>query len=80
MQNARIAYQNAANRIESQRKNIALAERIYNTTQVKYKEGVGSSLEINMAEQSLYQAQQNMTQALYDQLVAKKALDKALGK
>lgn len=80
VQNARIAYQNAANRIDSQRKNIALAERIYNTTQVKYKEGVGSSLEINMAEQSLYQAQQNMTQALYDQLVAKKALDKALGK
>lgn len=80
VQNARIAYQNAASRIESQRSNIALAERIYNTTQVKYKEGVGSSLEINMAEQSLYQAQQNMTQALYDLLVAKKALDKALGK
>lgn len=80
VQNARIAYQNAVNRIESQRKNIALAERIYNTTQTKYKEGVGSSLEINMAEQSLYQAQQNMIQAQYDQLVAKKALDKALGK
>ncbi len=80
VQNARIAYQNAVSRVQSQQKNIDLAEKIYRTTQTKYKEGVGSSLEINMAEQSLYQAQQNMIQALYDQLTAKKALDKALGK
>lgn len=77
--NARINYLNAQERMRSQQKNMALAERIYQTTQVKYREGVGSSLEIVQAEQSLYQTQQNYQQALYDLLTAKTALDKALG-
>ena len=80
LKTARTNYLNAKQRLESQKKNLALAEKIYKTTQVKYKEGVGSSLEITQSEQSLYQSQQNHTQALYDLLVAKKALDKALGK
>ncbi len=77
---ARLAYRNAANRVESQKKNLALAEKIYNTTKIKYKEGLGSSLEITSAETSLYQAQQNVLQAQYDTLVAKMSLNKALGK
>jgi len=77
---ARSSYINAKDRVANQKKNLELAEKIYNTTQVKYKEGVGSSLEIVSAEQSLYQSQQNYTQALYDLLVAKTELNKALGK
>lgn len=79
LQNARIAYTNALNQVASQEKNMELAERIYNTTMIKYREGVGSSLEISQAEQSLYATQQNHLIALYDLLVAKAALDKALG-
>ncbi len=79
LQNARTAYTNALNQVASQKKNMELAERIYNTTMVKYREGVGSSLEISQAEQSLYTTQQNHLVALYDLLVAKAALDKALG-
>ena len=78
--NARIAYINAQKRVENQQHNLALAERIYNTTQTKYKAGIGSSLEITTAEQSLYTAQQNVRQAQYDLLVAQKGLQKALGK
>ena len=78
--NARIAYTNAQRRVESQQKNLALAERIFNTTQVKYKNGIGSSLEITTAEQQLYQAQQNVRQAQFDLLSAQKGLQKALGK
>jgi len=78
--NARIAYKNANVRVEEQLKNIALAQRIYDTTQIKYKEGVGSSLEITQAEQALFQSQQNVIQARYDLLLAKVNLDKALGK
>ncbi|MCB0640380.1 MAG: TolC family protein, partial [Phaeodactylibacter sp.] len=79
LSNARINYVNARRRLDNQEQNLQLAEKIYNTTQVKYKEGVGSSLEITQAEQSLYQSQQNYNQALYDLLVAKIGLEKALG-
>lgn len=78
--NARISYGNAQRRLESQKKNEALAERIHTTTQTKYKNGIGSSLEITTAEQQLYQAQQNVRQAQFDLLTAQKALQIALGK
>lgn len=78
--NARIAYTNAKVRVAEQQKNLALAQRIYDTTQIKYKEGVGSSLEISQAEQALFQSQQNVIQARYEFLLAKVDLDKALGK
>ena len=77
--NARIDYQSALERVESQQRNMDLAERIYTTTQIKYKEGVGSSLEISQAEQSLFAAQRNHLQALFDLLIAKLSLDVALG-
>jgi outer membrane protein TolC len=78
--NARIAYTTAQKRLESQQKNLALAERIYTTTQTKYKNGVGSSLETSTAEQQLYQSQFNVRSAQYDLIVAQKALETALGK
>jgi len=78
--NARIAYKNAVQRVQDQQKNLALAQRIYDTTQIKYKEGVGSSLEITQAEQALFQSQQNVIQARYELLLTKVDLNKALGK
>ncbi|MCB0548879.1 MAG: TolC family protein [Phaeodactylibacter sp.] len=79
VKNARTNYLNAGQRLQSQKKNQELAERIYETTQVKYREGVGSSLEVTQAEQSLYSSQSNYMQALYDLLLAKARLDIALG-
>ena len=79
VENARKQYANAAERVQSQQKNLALAQRIYETTQTKYKAGVGSSFEITQAEQSLYTAQQNLMQAQYDVLTARTAVRKALG-
>lgn len=79
VRNARTNYFNASKRLDSQQKNLGLAERIYNTAQVKYREGVGSSLETTQAEQSLYATQSNYIQALYDLLLAKARLDMALG-
>ena len=78
--NARTAYRSAQSRVDDQRKNLVLAEKIYETTQIKYREGVGSSLELVQAEQSLFQTQQNYIQSLYELLVAKMNLNKALGK
>ena len=78
--NARISYESAQIRLNDQKNNIELAQKIYDTTQIKYKEGIGSSIEIIQAEQSLYQTQANYTQALFEVLRAKIDLDKALGK
>ncbi len=79
VQNARTNYLNAQQRLADRKKNLELADKIYKTSQIKYKEGVGSSLEITTAEQGLFQAQANYTNARYDVLVAKVELDKALG-
>lgn len=78
--NARAAYKNAQLRLTSQDKNLALAEKILNTTRIKYREGVGSSLEMAQAEQELFRTQANRLNALYELVVAKADLDKALGK
>jgi len=77
--NARSTYIQARESLEQQQSNMDLAERIYETTQVKYQEGVGSSVELTQAEQQLYQTQSNFINALYDFLVAKIDLETALG-
>lgn len=70
----------AQKRYDNQLSNLELAERIYETTLIKYKEGVGSSLEIIQAEQSLYDTQRNYLNALYDYVKAGLDLKYALGK
>lgn len=80
VQNSLTSYLTSKSDVLNQMKNIELAEKIYNTTQIKYREGVGSSVEMNQAEQELYQAQQGYINALYDLLIAKVNLEKALGK
>ncbi|NET35897.1 MAG: TolC family protein [Cyanothece sp. SIO1E1] len=78
--NARTSYENATELLASQERNMALAQRIYETTQIKYREGVGSSLEVSQAEQSLYSTQSNYIQAQYDLVQAIMNVKKALGK
>ena len=80
IQTARVNYLSAKERLVNQQENVDLAKRIYETTKIKYKEGVGSSIEITSAEQQLYQTQQSYTTALYDLLVAKFAVEKAIGR
>jgi outer membrane protein TolC len=80
LENSRTAYKNAKERLGNQSKNMELAEKILNTTKVKYKEGIGSSMEITTAEQELYRTQANYMNALYDLAVAKADLDRVLGK
>ena len=79
VKNARISYNNAKINLASQEKNLVLAEKIYNISKIKYKEGIGSSVEIIQGESTLYQNQQNIIQARYDLLKAKVDLNKALG-
>lgn len=78
--NARATFSTAKDRLATTRDNLDLAQRIYDTTQIKYREGVGSSIEVVQAEQQLYEAQANYLNALYDTLVAKEDLYLALGR
>ena len=80
IQNARIALSNANASLQSTQRSLELAEKILNTSKIKFKEGVGSSLEVVQAEGELYTAQSNHTNAQYDLLVAVKDLEIAMGK
>ena len=78
--NSRAQYVNAKARLEAQERNLNLANRILERTKTKYKSGVGSSIEVTTTEQELYRTQTNYLNALYDFVVSKNNLDKALGK
>jgi len=79
VRNARIEYINSRDAVESRIRSMNLAQEIYDTTQIKYREGVGSSVELTQAESELYNAQTNYIDALYDLIVSKTNLDIALG-
>lgn len=76
---ARLDYINAMNEYNNTLRNLELAEKIYKVAQLKYKEGVGSSLEMTNAEQQLYTTQATLINATYKILIAKTDIDKALG-
>jgi len=75
-----ILFKNALLTLDVQDQNVALAERVYNTTLKKYEQGLGSSFELLQTETELENAQSNYFQALYDAVTAKIAYTKALGK
>lgn len=76
---AQISYKNSLQSLEAQRKNMALANEVVLVSQVKYKAGVGSNIEVVTAESSLKESQVHYYNALYDALVTKVEYDKALG-
>lgn len=79
VQTSRLTLQNAVQKIEVQRENMTLADKVFKVTQIKYEEGVGSNLEVVEADTSLKEAQTNYYNALYDAIIAKIELQKALG-
>ncbi|MFI5171465.1 MAG: TolC family protein, partial [Chitinophagales bacterium] len=79
IETAKTNYLNAQTDLETQNKNIELAQKIYDTALIKYREGVGSSIELNNAESTLYMAQGNYINALFNLLNAQINLNKSLG-
>jgi outer membrane protein TolC len=71
--------QNALEVIKSQKESLDLATEVARVTNIKFKEGVGSNLEVITAETDLRQAQTNYYAAIYDALIAKVDLQKATG-
>ena len=73
-------FRESQKRIEVQSKTISVAERSYKISLLRFKEGIGSRLELTDAELQLNKAKTNYLQAVYDYLVASVQLDKALGR
>lgn len=76
---AQTIYLNGQQSLENQKRNMDLAKEVLRVTKVKYEQGVGSSIEVTTAETSLKEAQNNYITALYDMLINKVNLDRALG-
>jgi outer membrane protein TolC len=76
---AGINIKNAYASLETQKRNVDLAAEIVRVSKIKYKEGVGSNIEVINAESSFKEAQTNYFAALYDLLIAKVDLSKAKG-
>lgn len=60
----------------NEKRNIELAERIYDKTLIKFKEGLSSSMDITTAQNQLFGAQSSFFTAVYSLLVAKNKIDK----
>lgn len=77
---ARINYLNGLQSLNNQRTNQQVAAEVLRVTQIKYQQGVGSSIEVTQAETSLVAANNAYIQGLYDALVSKVDLDRAYGR
>jgi outer membrane protein len=66
--------------LDAQQRNMQLAEKVYNTTKIKFQEGLGSSFEVLQADADYQMAQSNYFNALYNAIVAKISFQKSLGK
>jgi outer membrane protein TolC len=74
-----IAYSNAYLNVQVQKKNMVLAQHVYDVAQKKYQGGVSGNIEIVTAETTLKEAQTNYLNAVYDMVVAKIDYQKAVG-
>lgn len=77
---ARNTFRSAVVTMDYQKKNMDLAQQVYDQTKKKYEVGTGSNLEVNNAQTDLITAQTNYVSAMYDAVVARVDYLKAIGK
>ena len=80
LQVAKNDFRSAISALDFQKKNMELAESVYQQTKKKYEAGTGSQTEINTAQTDLKTAQTNYITSLYDAIIAKVDFLKATGK
>ncbi|MEQ9298297.1 MAG: TolC family protein [Cyclobacteriaceae bacterium] len=76
---SKINLNNNIERLNTQQENVELAKEVFDITRIKYQEGVGQNIEVIDADAAYKTAQLNYQTALYDALVARVELKKALG-
>jgi outer membrane protein len=73
-------YSNALSTLDNQKRNMQLAEEVYEQTRLKFQNGIGSNTEITSAQEDLQVAQSNYILAVYDAIRAKIDFLKATGR
>lgn len=76
---ARTNYMRAKEQLALQEENMKLAEDIYKRVNIKYQNGLSSSLDVVSTEKDYKEAQKNYLNGIYDLLIARADLKKALG-
>ncbi|QHL88552.1 TolC family protein [Nibribacter ruber] len=76
---ANTSVKNARIQLDAQEENRELAQEVLRVARVKYREGVGSSIEVLNAETSLKEAETNYFSALYDLVISQVDLRLANG-
>ncbi|MGY6522634.1 MAG: TolC family protein [Mongoliitalea sp.] len=76
---AKVSLSNSVASLRLQAENMDLALEVFEMAKIKFQEGVGSNLEVVDADSALKEAETNYFAALYDALIAKVDLEKALG-
>lgn len=80
IETAKLNFNAAKTTLEYQKKNMALAENVFNQTKKKFELGTGSNTEITAAQTDLRTAQANYINALYAAVIARVDFYKAIGK
>jgi outer membrane protein TolC len=80
IETAKLNFHAAVITLDYQKKNMLLAENVFNQTKKKFELGTGSNTEITAAETDLRTAQANYINALYSAIIAKVDYNKAIGK
>ena len=76
---AKLKMNEALERIDAQKKSVEQAEKALKIAETRYKNGVGTQLEILDTQNSLSQTRINYEKAIYDFLIAKTNWEKLLG-
>lgn len=74
-----VKHENALRNIDAQKENLELSSEIYQTTRIKYQEGIGSNIEVVQTITDYEEARNNYLSALYDAATSQIELKKALG-
>ncbi len=75
---AKSDYAFALDQYNTQQENLALALRIKTKTEIKYNEGLSTSLELTQAQNQYLETQGNYINSIFQLITAKSKLDKAL--
>jgi outer membrane protein TolC len=76
---SRTTLKNSLLALENQKRNLELGRTVLDLARRKYKEGVGSNLEVTQAQTELLQTQNNYFQALLEVVNSQSDLQRALG-
>ena len=80
IETARKDYYSTKQKMEDREQSLNLAERIFETSETKFRQGVGSSFEVTQAQAGLYRSQADLVNARFDYLKSLVAFKQALGK